>query len=112
MYTKILFIDDNGDMMMDYAISAYKDNSSDGSTGVTIDITSECSIFIKEPETEHLIKRLFDYDTCDLTEYGPVIWIDENNIWSDESEAKGNMDNGNSIDKAVAAMSGDGCTKD
>lgn len=93
MATKILFYDDDGDLMFDYAYSAYRDESHDGSTGVCIDITGDASIFIKNINPDGIIRSLFENNKVDLTSYGRVIWIDEENNWSDSPEEE-SSDNG------------------
>lgn len=81
MFTKILFYDDEGDIMLDYAYSAYVCDSKD-STGVRIEISDGCCIWIQESFPDSLIRSLWSNDRVDLTKYGAVVWICGNGRWS------------------------------
>lgn len=86
MGTKILFIDDDGDIIMDHAYCAYVCYPDDTPChkGVQISITDNCGIFIQTMDPEQIIRQLFEHNQLDLTEYGPVVWIDSDGNWSNE----------------------------
>lgn len=85
MFTKLLFIDDDGDLMMDYALSAYICKNHHDQEGVMILITDDCGIWYPY-QKEPLIKQLFNEDKVDLTHLGRAVWIDENDNWSDDPD--------------------------
>lgn len=82
MFTKILFIDDDGDMMMDFAHAAYITSNHAGTTGIRIDLTDDIGIFVPYAD-DSLIRQLFENDKLDITSKGRVVWIDEDGNWSD-----------------------------
>lgn len=87
MGTKVLFIDDENEIMMDVVQSAYVAQNCLGESGVKMDITKGTSIFIEESDPVKLIRGIWFNDKVDLTSYGPVVWIDEDNNWSDENDS-------------------------
>lgn len=91
MGTKVLFFDDDGELMFDMADSAVHSTSSTGKHGVQIFITDDISIFIATDSVADVIRSLFTRDSVDLTDYGPVVWIDEDGNWSDEKPKDGEV---------------------
>lgn len=81
MFTRILFYDDEGDLMVDYAYSVYIGHDDRVGKGVRIDISEKCGIFIKCDDPDSLIRAIWSSDTYDLTRYGSLVWVDEFGIW-------------------------------
>lgn len=85
MGTKILFYDDDGDLMMDIAMAAYIGENHSGVKGVIIDITGDTGIFIPYA-TDSLISDLWENDKYDLRSKGRVVWITSDGEWSDDPD--------------------------
>lgn len=86
MYTKILFYDDDGDLAFDYAHNAYRCTNGDDA-GVMISISDDCAIWVRNLFPDTIIRKLYEQDSVDLTSYGNVVWIDEEDNWSDDDDA-------------------------
>lgn len=92
MFTKILFYDDDGDLMMDYAQSAYFYEDHEGTRGIAVDITAGYGIFIPN-QGEAFIKALFHEDRVDLTSFGNVVWkLEDGSLSSDPDYNKDDED--------------------
>ena len=83
MYTKVLFINGDGDLCVDHVICAYEDNPRPELRGLRLHLAGKVDVLLRCDDVEVYIKALFNHDKFDLTPLGKAVWIFEDGALGD-----------------------------